>query len=386
MTLRSLLRRLAITAAVSLLAVGGSSAYAQVAATNVPAGIQLSHDLGLADASAEINITVHLTLNDKAAFDKAVDALYDHTSPTFHKWMTKADLMKYAPTAAQREIVRQELQAHGLSILSTDPIGFMIRAHGTIGNVESAFNTEIHQFEYNGSVYRAQVRNARLNGEAGKYVSTVAGLESHQVRPLYKQAIDPRPKKPYAPVPLSKLAKGSGFPAGSTTDCLTAPQTYTLEHGGVLPEGVYTGTVYDQYWASVSCTYLPQQLQTVYGLQDVYDAGLNGAGQTIVLVEGYGYPTIERDANAFSKMAGLPLFNKSNFSIVYPQGKPNPKLGIETGWNVEIALDVQSAHSIAPGAKILVVATNGQDSEDFQNSLAYVANNHLGNSVSNSYE
>jgi subtilase family serine protease len=387
MTLQGLLRGIAITVVISLLAVGGSSAYAEVAATNVPAGIQFSQDLGLADPSVEINITVHLKLNDKAAFDKAVDALQDPASPTFHKWMTNADLKKFAPTERQRQAVRKELENHGLTILSTDPIGFTIRAHGTIANVESAFNTEIHQFQHNGKIFRANVRNAQLGGEAGNYVSSVAGLESHQVRPLYMRALNPRTQKPYPPVPLSQLGARSHIAQQSTTDCLTAPQTYTLEYGNppALPEGVYTGTVYDLN--GLPCVYLPQQLQTTYGLNAVYEAGWNGAGQTIVLVEGYGYPTIEKDANAFFKLMGLPLLNKSNFSIVYPQGKPsNPDEGVLTGWDFEIALDVQSAHSIAPGANIVVVATNGQDSEDFQNSIAYVANNHLGNSASNSYE
>jgi subtilase family serine protease len=387
MTLQRLLRGLAITAVISLLAVGGSSAYAQVAAMNVPAGIQFSQDLGLADPSVEINITVHLKLNDKAEFDKAVDALYDPASPTFHKWMTNADLKMYAPTESQRQVVRKELEHHGLTILSPDPIGFTIRAHGTIANVESAFNTEIHRVSRNGRVFRANVRNAQLSGEAGNYVSTVAGLESHRVRPLYARALNPRTKKPYPAVPLSKLGNTSSFPTGFiTTQCLFAPQTYTLEYGTppALPEGVYTGTVYEQ--SGVPCAYQPQQLQTAYGLNAVYEQGLNGTGQTIVLVEGYGYPTIESDANAYFKLTGLPLLNKSNFSIVYPEGKPAANAGILTGWNIEIALDVQSAHSIAPGAKIVVVVTNGQDSEDFQNSIAYVANNGLGNSVSNSYE
>ena len=31
------------------------------------------------------------------------EALYDPTSPTFHKWMTDADLKTYAPTDAQLE-------------------------------------------------------------------------------------------------------------------------------------------------------------------------------------------------------------------------------------------------------------------------------------------
>jgi len=378
----------AITLVMALFSVFGSSAYAQLAETNVPAGIQLSKDLGRSDLATEINITVHLKLKDRAAFDKAVAALYDPASPTFHHWMTNADLAKYAPTEAQREMVREELRSHGLSILSSDAIGFNIRARGTLGNVESAFNTELHEFEYNGRAFRANVRNARLTGEAGNHVSTVAGLESHQVRPLIMQAMDPKTKKAFPAVPLGKVVNGATFPAGSTTNCIAAPATYDLVGRSRLPVGVFTGTVYTTLTASNSlfCGYLPNQLQTALGLDQVYAAGYDGTGETIVLVEAYGYPTLEKDANLFFKLAGLPKLTTSNFSIVYPQGKPNPILGIETGWYGEIALDVDWAHSIAPGAKIVEVITNGQDNEDFQNSISYVAENSLGNQVSDSYE
>jgi subtilase family serine protease len=367
-----------------MLLVGRSySAYAQPAQTNVSAGIMISKDLGRADLLTVINITVHLKLSDKAAFDRAVDALYDPASPTFHQWMTNSDLRKYAPAEQQRQAVRDELQKHGLTILSTHSNGFTIRARGTIASVENAFNTEIHQFEYNGKVFRANVRNARLNGAAGDYVSTVAGLESHQVRPMAVRAQDPLTHAAYPSVALSKLAQGSGFPQLSTTDCLSSPSTYNLQDPSGSPSAVYSGAVFA---TSLVCDYLPSQLQNVLGLDDVYAAGYNGAGQTIVLVEAFGYPTLRQDANAFFKMANLPLLNLSNFSIVYPEGKPNPNLGILTGWNVEMALDLDWSHVVAPGAKIVEVVTNGQDSEDFQHSIAYVAENNLGNSVSNSYE
>ncbi|MGA9528792.1 MAG: S53 family peptidase [Terriglobales bacterium] len=382
MTLPNSFRCAAVVMTV-LLAVGGFSAYAQRVENNVPASIQVSRDLGLADAAAEINITVHLTRNDKAAFDKAVDALYDRTSPTYHKWMSDAELRKYAPSASQRQMVSRELQKNGMTILSTDRYGFTIRAHGTIASVEKAFNTEIHQFERNGKVFRANVRNARLNGEAGNYVYTVAGIESHQVQPLYKQAINPVTKKPIAPVLLKNVSKQTGFPSGSTTDCLAPSATYNF--GSSLPTATYTGTGYSLD-SSVICDYIPSQLEAALGLNDVYAAGYTGKGQTIVLVEGYGYPTLEKDANTFYKLAGLPLLNKSNFQIVYPEGKANQNLGILTGWDIEMALDLDSSHSTAPGANIVVVATNGQDSEDFQDAISYVTQNGLGYSLSNSYE
>jgi len=380
MTLNSSLRWL-----IALLAVGGSSSFAQRSESNVPAAIQISKDLGRADASSEINITVHLKLSDKAGFDQAVDNLYDPASPSFHQWMTNSDLRKYAPAEGQRAMVRRELENHGLTILSTDAFGFSIRARGTIASMESAFHSELHNFEYNGTLFRANVVNARLNGEAGSYVSSVAGLESHQVRPLAIRALNPHTLQPMRSIRLAAAA--SGFPPGSTTDCLSAPATYTLQGSTALPVGFYSGTVYstDAVTGPI-CDYLPSQLWTALGLDEVYAAGYNGAGQTIVLVEGYGYPTLEQDANAFYKLANLPALDASNFHIVYPEGKPNPDLGILTGWNIEIALDLDSSHSVAPGAKIVVVATNGQDNEDFQNSILYVAENDLGHTVSNSYE
>jgi subtilase family serine protease len=383
MTFQVLPRSMTFILVIALLAVAGSSASAQQVASNVPAGIQLSKDLGPADPTEEINITVHFQLPNRAAFDKAVDALYDRTSPTYHHWMTNADLSKFAPSAAQQQIVREELERNGLTIVGTDKIGFFVRAHGTIGTVEHAFNTEIHDFEYNGQTFRANVRNAQLSGEAAKYVSTVAGIEQHQVRPMYSRAVNPHTQKAFPSYPLTANATANGFPNLSTTQCLSTPEKINL--GTSLPTAAYSGTVYSAN-SNLICDYLPNELQAALGLIDVYDAGYNGAGQTIVLVEGFGYPTLEKDANTFSKLAGLPQFNSSNFQIVYPEGQTNLQEGIETGWNIEMALDIDSSHSIAPGANIVEVFTKGQGNEAFQTSITYVAENDLGNSVSNSYE
>jgi subtilase family serine protease len=170
----------------------------------------------------------------------------------------------------------------------------------------------------------------------------------------------------------------------STPNPLSAPETLTLE-GTNGANAVYTGTVY-MLDPSLVADYLPSQLEAVLGLNEVYAAGYDGSGQTIALVEGYGYPTLEQDANTFATLANLPPFTRANFTMVYPEGKPNPELGIESGWNIEIALDIDSAHTIAPGANILEVITSGQDNEDFQTSILYIAENDLANSVSNSYE
>ncbi len=148
---------------------------------------------------------------------------------------------------------------------------------------------------------------------------------------------------------------------------------------------MYYGNIYDAS-ATKSASYTPAQVQSIYGMPAAYKKGLDGTGQTIVLLEAFGYPTMQQDANAFSTLAGLPQLSSSNFQIVYPDGQSNPQLGIQTGWNLEIALDVEWAHTIASGAKIVVVVSNGQDSKDFQRAMRYIVNHNLGYGVSDSWE
>jgi subtilase family serine protease len=110
-----------------------------------------------------------------------------------------------------------------------------------------------------------------------------------------------------------------------------------------------------------------------------------GAGQTIVIVDAYGSPTVAEDLHIFSVIFGLP---EADLEVVYPMGRPafNPNQHHdETGWAVETSLDVQYAHAIAPLAKIvLVVAPN-----NFGNALnvaqRYAIDNHLGQVMSLSF-
>ncbi len=390
MTFQKAFGAVAATALISFATI--SSVPAQTAEDNTSPGIRHSVDLGPANPSTEINITVHLKSANEEQFDKAIEALYDPKSATYHKWMTDAELKSYGATGVQIEAVRKELEKQGLTILSTDANGFTIRARGTTANVAHAFNTEIHEYQHQGKTFRANISNAKLSGEAGNYVSTVAGLESHTAHSMISRAINPQTNKPFVSTELtaSTLPKVKTDLLGLVTDqCLSAPQAYNFQSGTPPTNGVYFGNLYMVGNATtlISCDYRVPALQQAYGLNHAYAKGLDGTGQTIVLVDAYGYSNIEKDANQFNDLMGLAPLTSSNFKIVYPQGQPsNPEAGILTGWNTETALDVQWAHAMAPGAKIVVVVTTGQDSEDFQNAIDYAVAHKLGNTISNSYE
>ncbi len=124
-------------------------------------------------------------------------------------------------------------------------------------------------------------------------------------------------------------------------------------------------------------------MQTAYGLNAVYGAGLNGAGQTIVIVDAYGSSTIAQDAEVFSTIYGLPDITSTNFQIVKAPGISNNPHGVQRNWDLETTLDVEWSHAIAPGANIALVLATDHGSLDEAINFAVV--HHLGNVVSNSW-
>ena len=381
--------KLTSSAALSVLAISALGAHHASALSphNVAPGLQRAADRGPVAADTEQTITVILKLRNQAGFDAAVKDLYDPESASFHKWFTDADFAKYAPTAADLKTVRDELSKQGLSVVSVDPQNFSIRVHGSTGAVEKAFRTELHTFNHNGSTFQAHIRDAQLAGPAGDLVDSVVGLDRHQVQTQLTVAKDPLTNQQLFKKKVTAADIGSTLLGEITGTPLSAPALATFTTTGAsLPLAVYYGTTYGVN-PKLAVSYTPAQLQSHYGLSSLIKQGYDGTGQTIALVEAYGYAAAETDANAAAKAFGLPALTSSNFSVVYPEGPPsNPNLADLTGWTTEIALDIQSAHSIAPGANIVVVASAGQDNEDQIASLQYIISNKLANTVSSSWE
>jgi len=374
---------LAIMAAFSL----GSGHAEAVLAANVAKGLQLATDQGRVDPNKDQVLTVMLKLHNQAEFDQAVEALYNPQSPSFHHWFTKADFAKYAPTAAELQTVQQELEKQGLTVISTDPQNFSIRVHGSTSSVEQAFQTELHNFTYKERSFQANVRDAQLTGAPGELVDSVAGLDRHAVRPEISFVKDPKTGKAlYGKKITAADAPATLFNISGTP--LANPALYSLRAlGTTSPVATYYGTVYGQGSPRQAVSYTPTQLQAHYGLTSLINDGYDGTGRNIALVEAYGYAAAEADANLAATTFGLPALTAKNFEVIYPEGKPlNPAAADLTGWTYEIALDIQAAHAIAPGAKIKVIASSGQDNEDFITSLEYIINNDVAHTVSSSWE
>jgi hypothetical protein len=137
-----------------------------------------------------------------------------------------------------------------------------------------------------------------------------------------------------------------------------------------------------------------------YGIGPLWRQGIDGAGTTIAVIEGWDFPQIGQEVASFDKTLGLP---NPQIRTIFPAGKlpaTCPPGMVKLGsygscdaWTGELALDVISAHLIAPYAKIVISATpaDTQVTDDaasqvappeMMEALERIARGHLANVIS----
>ena len=187
-----------------------------------------------------------------------------------------------------------------------------------------------------------------------------------------------------SPVSVSTVSAST---ASALADVVVRPG---VQHAGRVQASPPT-TADCQKLYKVAC-YKPAQIQRAYGLPSLYASGVTGRGTTIVIVDSFGSPTIRNDLKVFDKTFGLPAPPK--FTIIQPAGAVppyNPNNSDMVGWAGETTLDVEYAHTIAPGASILLVETPVSETEGVHGfpqivkAEEYVIRHHLGDVISQSF-
>jgi subtilase family serine protease len=138
---------------------------------------------------------------------------------------------------------------------------------------------------------------------------------------------------------------------------------------------------------SLHC-YTPEMIQKAYNFLGAYRlvGGLQnaGKGQTIVIIDAFGSPTITSDLQVFDEAFGLP---SATLNIICPFKCPvfNINSTNEIGWSFETTLDVEYAHAMAPAATIDLVVAPTNSFSDLYRSEIYVLHNNLGEIWSQSW-
>ena len=376
------------------LAAGNSAAQSTSGRTisgNTARFIATAKKLGPEKTSTTINVTLWLQPHNQAALDTLAEQLYDKTSPNYHKWLTPAELKaKFAPTTADVATTKQFLINNNLKIVRVGPANFSVTATGTVAEVQKAFSVQINRYQVGSETHRSNSSDPYIEGPASALVSAISGMDDMRVNHPVQKAQDVFTKKGSGNTSSASKLQSAGHPVSNgiiySGQCFTGVETQVFTTGGALPFGTYTGNGYGQPVTGggpgtlAPCGYDPAEIYTAYNLNGLYSEGFHGEGQTIVILDFFGSPYVEQDANVFNALNGLPPLTPANFqTIFFPV---NCECG---GIDPEENLDVEWAHAIAPGANIVLLISPTDFFSDIDNMTLFAVTEGLGNVISGSF-
>lgn len=254
------------------------------------------YDQGRTDASRMISgaITFRLSAAQQTELDQLLREQQDPKSPNYHRWITPDQYAaRFGMSSNDLQKVSSWLQSQGLNVDSISRNRNEISFSGSVGQVEYAFKTEIHNYAIRGEQHFANAMDVSLPAALSPLVLGIRGLNNFQPKPY----IQPAPR-------VTSNLSGNHFLA-------------------------------------------PGDFATIYNVPSTY----TGAGQKIAII---GQTTINTsDLDAFRTNSGLPLTSASNFQQVLVPGTGN---AINcSGDEGEADLDLEWSEAVAKNATIVYV-------------------------------
>ena len=217
---------------------------------------------------------------------------------------------KYAADPASFDQIRVFAHNHGLAVDegASSLARRTIVLRGPASKLEEAFGVQLDNYTQEGKTFHSYTGTLSMPSEHAGPVEAILGLDSHPIAKPHFRLLDEKKKKPTHPKPTPSPAP---TPAASGS-------------------------------------FNPPQVAQFYS----FPTGVTGAGQTIGIIElGGGYNT----SDLTSYFGGLGIAPPSVIAVSVDGGTNAP--GDPNGADGEVALDIEVAGSIAPGAKIAVYFT-----------------------------
>ncbi len=251
--------------------------------------------IGHHDPNAILTLNIGLGVHNSAALDGIIAAASDPNSPQYGHYLTPAQYMQqFAPTDQEAQAVRDWATGAGLRVVSTSPDNLLITVQGTTTQAEGAFGTRINDYQLGGRTVRANAADPAV--PAGLDIRAVSGFATlHQ---------------------------------------------FHIYHTVLAPARTVTGT---RSRAVRSGGYFPGDFRTAYNVTSVGD----GSGQTVgFTLWGAGLP--QSDLNGFASNTGTAVVTVGGTGADGVEFVPVNGGSTDTSALVETALDVESAHGMAP--------------------------------------
>lgn len=245
-----------------------------------------------------VTLTLAQSASQQASLDQLLREQQTPGSPNYHRWITPEE---YAQRfgASQEDVNRVVawLQGQGLDIAAVARGRGWIAVNGAAAQIESAFQTELHQYLVNGETHFANATAPSVPTALGGIVRTIRGLHDFRLK----------------------------------------PGKHTLK-----PEYTSRGTHY----------IAPDDFATIYDVAPLYAAGVNGSGQKVV-VAGQTQIVLS-DITTFRKSYNLPV---NDPQIVLVPGSKDPGIApCPSACDLEEAdLDLEWTGAVARNATIIYV-------------------------------
>lgn len=347
-----------LAAAALACAAGMASAGQATLAGNVASWVKSAKLLSSAPAGTQVEIAVHLRVNDAAGLKSLVAQVSDPKSKSYGRYIGAQQFaQRFEPAAADVAAVKALLEHAGMANVQEGPHGMYVTASATVAQLRSAFSVTQNLYSYKGRTLRANSNEPSIPATLAGKVVFIEGLDdSSTLRQPFHESVNMGAL--HAP---AAAAKSSASPATTPPPVAASnPPAYCNQDYGAGERIATLTTAADVYGAAIpwmNCGYTPTQIRAAYGLDSV---SYTGSGVTVAIVDAYASPTLESDANRYSANHHLPALTVKNFSQIIPSGiynvSPNETCG-PYGWWTEQSLDVEAVHGAAPGANILFVGS-----------------------------
>lgn len=298
---------------------------------------QPENDAGRMSASAQLE-QMTIVFGKSAAQQSALDTLIEDqqnpASARYHQWLSP-DEFGAMFGAADSDIakVQQWLQSQGFTVGDVSRNRSEIAFSGTIGEVETAFGTEMRYFRTGSETHFAPASDLTVPAALATAVVGVGHLN------------DLKPRSHMRPVLPETTVAHANFTSGQS------------------------GNNFVQ----------PGDLAVIYDVNAAYSAGYSGTGETIVVI-GQSAVTLS-DISNFQTAAGVPV-RPPTITLMPNTGAST----FSTGDQGESDLDLEWTSAIAKGATINFIYTgNGTNTGGAFGALQYAVTNKIGNIISSSY-
>jgi subtilase family serine protease len=325
----------------------------------VPLSTAFQTDLGPAGADVTMSIRVYLAGRSAAAEARFATAVSAPGSPLYGRYLPPARFWSlFGPTAAQTAAVEAWAKSAGLTVTGRNP--HYVAVTGTAPAVSAALDTSVHLYGFgSGPSDYAPASGMSVPASLRGDISTVTGLDGFTTQgtaaATRRTAGAPR-----------RTASAGGF------DC----SAWWGQHVSTIPAADGRTSAPDAV-----CGYTPQQLRSAYGV-----SADSGKGATVAVVLDGSLPSMRTDANRFFAAHHLPGFTAGQFTV---NTGPGFAASCDGGADVpEEPLDVETAHIIAPAAKVVYVAADCTPDNNQQGLLdaeTRIVDQHLADVATDSY-